>query len=94
MQKLLGLLLTSASACCPAACLQHAGVLRRYHLEITAALPLISLVVKQDPIVGGKPPRSPILSRRSYLSPIRGRRVGGMSSLDTELTGKTFYKQP
>lgn len=37
VQKLLGLLLTSASACCPAACLQHAGVLRRYHLEITAA---------------------------------------------------------
>nr|XP_014266356.1 sorbin and SH3 domain-containing protein 2 isoform X5 [Maylandia zebra] len=30
--------------------------------------------VKQDPIVGGKPPRSPILSRRSYLSPVRGRR--------------------
>ncbi|XP_023273142.1 sorbin and SH3 domain-containing protein 2 isoform X13 [Seriola lalandi dorsalis] len=30
--------------------------------------------VKQDPVVGGKPPRSPILSRRSYLSPIRGRR--------------------
>ncbi|XP_044045809.1 sorbin and SH3 domain-containing protein 2-like isoform X5 [Siniperca chuatsi] len=29
--------------------------------------------VKQDPVVGGKPPRSPILSRRSYLS-IRGRR--------------------
>lgn len=42
-----------------------------------AALPLISLVVEQDPIVGGKPPRSPILSRRSYLSSIRGRRVGG-----------------
>ncbi|XP_078799870.1 sorbin and SH3 domain-containing protein 1-like isoform X23 [Oryzias latipes] len=30
--------------------------------------------VKQDPVVGGKPPRSPILSRRSYLSPVRGRR--------------------
>ncbi|XP_055362785.1 sorbin and SH3 domain-containing protein 2 isoform X4 [Betta splendens] len=30
--------------------------------------------VKQDPVVGGKPPRSPILSRRFYLSPIRGRR--------------------
>ncbi|KAM9769106.1 sorbin and SH3 domain-containing protein 1 isoform 13-T17 [Menidia menidia] len=30
--------------------------------------------VKQDPVVGGKPPRSPILSRRSYLSPLRGRR--------------------
>ncbi|XP_067353583.1 sorbin and SH3 domain-containing protein 1-like isoform X15 [Channa argus] len=30
--------------------------------------------VKQDPVVGGKPPRSPILSRRSYLSPSRGRR--------------------
>ncbi|XP_072240917.1 uncharacterized protein [Leuresthes tenuis] len=30
----------------------------------------------KDPVVGGKPPRSPILSRRSYLSPIRGRRVG------------------
>ncbi|XP_026215549.1 sorbin and SH3 domain-containing protein 1 isoform X3 [Anabas testudineus] len=29
---------------------------------------------KQDPVVGGKPPRSPILCRRSYLSPIRGRR--------------------
>ncbi|XP_026027268.1 sorbin and SH3 domain-containing protein 2 isoform X3 [Maylandia zebra] len=28
----------------------------------------------KDPIVGGKPPRSPILSRRSYLSPVRGRR--------------------
>uniref|UniRef100_A0A3Q3LMH8 Osteoclast-stimulating factor 1 n=1 Tax=Mastacembelus armatus TaxID=205130 RepID=A0A3Q3LMH8_9TELE len=28
----------------------------------------------KDPVVGGKPPRSPILSRRSYLSPIRGRR--------------------
>ncbi|KAG7237065.1 hypothetical protein INR49_032810 [Caranx melampygus] len=27
-----------------------------------------------DPVVGGKPPRSPILSRRSYLSPVRGRR--------------------
>ncbi|XP_040003434.1 pollen-specific leucine-rich repeat extensin-like protein 1 isoform X2 [Xiphias gladius] len=31
----------------------------------------------KDPVVGGKPPRSPILSRRSYLSPVRGRRVGG-----------------
>ncbi|XP_069024137.1 sorbin and SH3 domain-containing protein 2 [Embiotoca jacksoni] len=30
--------------------------------------------VKQDPVVGGKPPRSPIFSRRSYLSPVRGRR--------------------
>ncbi|XP_070772190.1 sorbin and SH3 domain-containing protein 2 [Enoplosus armatus] len=30
--------------------------------------------VKQDPVVGGKPPRSPILFRRSYLSPSRGRR--------------------
>uniref|UniRef100_A0AAQ4QDC4 Sorbin and SH3 domain containing 2a n=1 Tax=Gasterosteus aculeatus aculeatus TaxID=481459 RepID=A0AAQ4QDC4_GASAC len=30
--------------------------------------------VKQDPVVGGKPPRSPILSRRSYLSSVRGRR--------------------
>ncbi|XP_069386010.1 sorbin and SH3 domain-containing protein 2 isoform X2 [Paralichthys olivaceus] len=30
--------------------------------------------VKQDPVVGGKPPRSPILYRRSYLSPVRGRR--------------------
>ncbi|XP_075319363.1 uncharacterized protein LOC142378578 isoform X1 [Odontesthes bonariensis] len=30
----------------------------------------------KDPVVGGKPPRSPILSRRSYLSPVRGRRVG------------------
>ncbi|XP_017160614.1 sorbin and SH3 domain-containing protein 2 isoform X8 [Poecilia reticulata] len=28
----------------------------------------------KDPVVGGKPPRSPILSRRSYLSPVRGRR--------------------
>ncbi|KAM7394480.1 hypothetical protein PAMP_021283 [Pampus punctatissimus] len=28
----------------------------------------------KDPVVGGKPPRSPILSRRSYLSAIRGRR--------------------
>ncbi|KAM9769095.1 sorbin and SH3 domain-containing protein 2 isoform 2-T6 [Menidia menidia] len=28
----------------------------------------------KDPVVGGKPPRSPILSRRSYLSPLRGRR--------------------
>ncbi|XP_040892367.1 sorbin and SH3 domain-containing protein 1-like [Toxotes jaculatrix] len=28
----------------------------------------------KDAVVGGKPPRSPILSRRSYLSPIRGRR--------------------
>ncbi|XP_041641512.1 sorbin and SH3 domain-containing protein 1 isoform X3 [Cheilinus undulatus] len=28
----------------------------------------------KDPVVGGKPPRSPILSRRSYMSPIRGRR--------------------
>nr|XP_046274326.1 mucin-12-like isoform X6 [Scatophagus argus] len=28
----------------------------------------------KDPVVGGKPPRSPILSRRSYLSTIRGRR--------------------
>ncbi|XP_068606769.1 sorbin and SH3 domain-containing protein 1-like [Brachionichthys hirsutus] len=28
----------------------------------------------KDPLVGGKPPRSPILSRRSYLSPVRGRR--------------------
>lgn len=35
---------------------------------------LVFLPVKQDPVVGGKPPRSPILSRRSYLSPIRGRR--------------------
>lgn len=35
------------------------------------------LSAKQDPLVGGKPPRSPILSRRSYMSPIRGRRVGG-----------------
>ncbi|KAF7225397.1 transcript variant X19 [Nothobranchius furzeri] len=33
-----------------------------------------STPVKQDPVVGGKPPRSPILSRRSYLSPVRGRR--------------------
>lgn len=82
MQKLLGLLLMAASACCLAACLQHACS----DLEIMAPLPLISLPVKQDPIVGGKPPRSPILSRRSYLSPIRGRRVGGMSSLNTELT--------
>ncbi|XP_023813839.1 sorbin and SH3 domain-containing protein 2 isoform X10 [Oryzias latipes] len=31
-------------------------------------------VKQQDPVVGGKPPRSPILSRRSYLSPVRGRR--------------------
>uniref|UniRef100_A0AAQ5XBM2 Osteoclast-stimulating factor 1 n=1 Tax=Amphiprion ocellaris TaxID=80972 RepID=A0AAQ5XBM2_AMPOC len=30
--------------------------------------------LKQDPLVGGKPPRSPILSRRSCLSPVRGRR--------------------
>ncbi|XP_032357102.1 sorbin and SH3 domain-containing protein 2 isoform X4 [Etheostoma spectabile] len=28
----------------------------------------------KDPVVGGKPPRSPILFRRSYLSPFRGRR--------------------
>ncbi|XP_035856853.1 sorbin and SH3 domain-containing protein 2 isoform X8 [Sander lucioperca] len=28
----------------------------------------------KDPVVGGKPPRSPILFRRSYLSPVRGRR--------------------
>ncbi|XP_054866220.1 sorbin and SH3 domain-containing protein 2 isoform X2 [Amphiprion ocellaris] len=28
----------------------------------------------KDPLVGGKPPRSPILSRRSCLSPVRGRR--------------------
>nr|XP_019962043.1 PREDICTED: sorbin and SH3 domain-containing protein 2 isoform X2 [Paralichthys olivaceus] len=28
----------------------------------------------KDPVVGGKPPRSPILYRRSYLSPVRGRR--------------------
>ncbi|XP_047189783.1 sorbin and SH3 domain-containing protein 1 isoform X11 [Scophthalmus maximus] len=28
----------------------------------------------KDPVVGGKPPRSPILSRRSYLSSVRGRR--------------------
>ncbi|XP_028329203.1 sorbin and SH3 domain-containing protein 1 isoform X10 [Gouania willdenowi] len=28
----------------------------------------------KDPVVGGKPPRSPILMRRSYLSSIRGRR--------------------
>lgn len=66
-------------------------------LEIPAPLPLISLPVKQDPIVGGKPPRSPILSRRSYLSPIRGRRVGGMSSLNTEQfssrsAGRTFHE--
>lgn len=40
-------------------------------------LPLVFPLVKQDPVVGGKPPRSPILSRRSYLSPVRGRRVGG-----------------
>ncbi|XP_023190141.1 sorbin and SH3 domain-containing protein 2 isoform X2 [Xiphophorus maculatus] len=33
-----------------------------------------STPIKQDPVVGGKPPRSPILSRRSYLSPVRGRR--------------------
>ena len=38
---------------------------------------LVFLPVKQDPLVGGKPPRSPILSRRSHLSSIRGRRVGG-----------------
>lgn len=47
---------------------------------------LVFLPVKQDPVVGGKPPRSPILSRRSYLSPVRGRRVGGMSSLNQALT--------
>ncbi|KAM4750955.1 uncharacterized protein sorbs2a isoform 14-T17 [Anableps anableps] len=34
----------------------------------------------KDPVVGGKPPRSPILSRRSYLSPVRGRRVGGLKT--------------
>ncbi|XP_068176686.1 sorbin and SH3 domain-containing protein 2-like isoform X4 [Antennarius striatus] len=28
----------------------------------------------KDPLIGGKPPRSPILSRRSYLSHVRGRR--------------------
>ncbi|XP_061575103.1 sorbin and SH3 domain-containing protein 2 isoform X2 [Cololabis saira] len=30
--------------------------------------------LKQDPVVGGKPPRSPILTRRSYQSSLRGRR--------------------
>lgn len=45
-------------------------------LEMIGVLPLVFLPVKQDPVVGGKPPRSPILSRRSYLSPVRGRRVG------------------
>ena len=45
-------------------------------LKIIGVWSLVSLPVKQDPVVGGKPPRSPILSRRSYLSPIRGRRVG------------------
>lgn len=45
--------------------------------------------VEQDPVVGGKPPRSPILSRRSYLSSVRGRRVrGGMSSYNHAIT---FY---
>ncbi|KAJ4923947.1 hypothetical protein JOQ06_028202, partial [Pogonophryne albipinna] len=34
----------------------------------------MSPMVKQDAVLGGKPPRSPILSRRSYLSSIRGRR--------------------
>lgn len=38
---------------------------------------LVSPLVKQDPVVGGKPPRSPILSRRFYQSSVRGRRVGG-----------------
>lgn len=55
-------------------------------LKVISVMPLVFLPVKQDPIVGGKPPRSPILSRRSYLSPVRGRRVGGMSSLNQALT--------
>lgn len=52
-------------------------LLIRLLLKIIGVLLLVFLPVKQDPVVGGKPPRSPILSRRSYLSPIRGRRVGG-----------------
>lgn len=55
-------------------------------LKMISVMLLVFLPVKQDPIVGGKPPRSPILSRRSYLSPVRGRRVGGMSSLNQTLT--------
>ncbi|CAG5928670.1 unnamed protein product [Menidia menidia] len=43
-------------------------------LKIIGVWSLVFLPVKQDPVVGGKPPRSPILSRRSYLSPLRGRR--------------------
>lgn len=66
--------------------MQHAGVLWRSPAKTTAASPLISLPVKQDPVVGGKPPRSPVLSRRSYLSSVRGRRVGDTSSLNTQLS--------
>lgn len=53
------------------------GLLTWLLLKMIGVLLLVFLPVKQDPIVGGKPPRSPILSRRSYLSPVRGRRVGG-----------------
>lgn len=66
----------SVSASCCAVC---AACRLSSRLQMTAVLPLVFLPVEQDPVVGGKPPRSPILSRRSYLSPVRGRRVGGPS---------------